>query len=75
MTAGNLLYVLSNPFTRDTSLKFDRKETVVSPRKNMNWDVGPVREPTGIAENRRGLLAWLRTGTQHVLGQDGRDES
>src|SRR5215510_14979130 len=68
MTAGNFLHHLSEPFTRDTPLKFDREKAVVSSRKNMNGDVRPVLEATGLAENGLGFLAWLfRAGAQHVL--------
>src|ERR1700756_5385520 len=68
MTAGNFIYLLSKPFTRDTLLKFDREKTVVSSGKNMNWDVGPAREVAGFAEDDLGFLTGLlRAGTQHVL--------
>src|SRR5215831_2432372 len=68
MATGNFLYLASEPFARDTPLKFDREKAVVSSRKNMNWDVGPALEPTGLAENGLDLLAWLfGTGPQHVL--------
>jgi len=68
MTAGDFLNLLSEPLTRDTSLKFDREKTVVSSRKNMNGDVGPALEATGLAENGLGFLTWLfRAGAQHVL--------
>ena len=56
MTTGNLLYVLSNPFTRDTSLKFDREKAIISSRQNMNGDVGPVLKAAGLAENGVGLV-------------------
>ena len=56
MTAGNLPYVLSNPFTRDASLKFDREKAVISSRQNMNGDVGPVLKAAGLAENGVGLV-------------------
>jgi len=59
MTTGNFLYLLSEPFTRDAPLKFDREKTVVSCRKNKNGDVGPALEATGLAENGVGFLAWL----------------
>jgi hypothetical protein len=55
MTAGDFLNLLSEPLTRDTSLKFDREKTVVSSRKNMNGDVGPALEATGLAENGLGF--------------------
>ena len=67
MTAGDFLNLLSEPLTRDTSLKFDREKTVVSSRKNMNGDVGPALEATGLAEDGLGFLTWLfRSGAQHV---------
>jgi hypothetical protein len=68
MTTGDFLHLLSEPFTRDTPLKFDREKSVVSSRKNTNGDVGPAREATGLAENGLGFLAWFRGGAQHVLG-------
>jgi hypothetical protein len=52
MATGNFLHVLSEPFTRDTPLKFDREKAVVASAKNMNGDVGPALEATGFAENR-----------------------
>ena len=68
MATGNFLHLLSEPFTRDAPLKFDREKTVVSSRKNMNGDFGPALEATGFAENGLGFLAWLfRAGAQHVL--------
>ena len=68
MTAGNLLYLLSKPFTRDTSLKFDREKAVISSRQNMNGDVGPVLKAAGLAENGVGLLTKLfRAGAQHAM--------
>ena len=64
----NFLHLLSEPFTRNTPLKFDREKAVVSSRKNMNGDVGPALEATGLTENGLGFLAWLfRAGAQHVL--------
>ncbi|MET4241318.1 hypothetical protein ABIB07_004549 [Bradyrhizobium sp. RT10b] len=68
MATGDFLNLLSEPFTRDTPLKFDREKSVVSSRKNTNGDVGPAREATGLAENGLGFLAWFRGGAQHVLG-------
>jgi hypothetical protein len=68
MAAGNLLHFLSEPFTRDTPLKFDREKAVVSSRENMNGNVRPALKATGLAENSFGFLAWwLRAGAQHVL--------
>ncbi|MGB6433145.1 MAG: hypothetical protein WBF59_03815, partial [Bradyrhizobium sp.] len=68
MTAGNFLYLLSKPFTRDTLLKFDRKKAIVFSRKNMDRDVRPAREAAGFAEHDLGFLTGsLRTGTQYVL--------
>src|ERR1700722_9797165 len=68
MPAGNFLHLSSEPFTRDTPLKFNREKAVVCSRKNMNGNVGPALELTGLAENGLGLLAWLfRAGAQHVL--------
>jgi len=68
MAADNFFRLLSEPFTRDTPLKFDREKAVVSSRKNMNGDVGPALEATGLAEDRLGLLAWpFRVGAQHAL--------
>jgi hypothetical protein len=34
MATGNFLYLLSEPFTCDTPLKFDRETAVVFSRKN-----------------------------------------
>src|SRR5690242_13176881 len=68
MATRNFIHVLTESFTRDTLLKFDREKAVVSSRKNMNGDVGPALEATGLAEDRLGLLAWLfRVGAQHAL--------
>ncbi len=68
MATGNFLYFLSEPFMRDTPLKFDREKTVVFSRKNMNGDVRPALEATGLAENGLGFLARLfRAAAQHVL--------
>jgi len=68
VAAGNFLHLLSEPFTRDTPLKFDREKTVVSPRKNMNGNFGPALEATRLAENGLNFLAWLfRAGAQQVL--------
>ena len=59
MATRNFIHLLTESFTRNTPLKFDREKTVVSSRKNMNGDIGPALEATGLAENRLGLLAWL----------------
>ena len=59
MTTGNFLHLLSEPFTRDTPLKIDREEAVVSSRQNVSGDVGPALEAIGLAENGVGFLAWL----------------
>ena len=68
MATGNFLYLLSEPFTRDTPLKLDREKAVISSRQNMNGDVGPVLEAAGLAENSVGFLARpVRAGAQHVL--------
>src|SRR6202011_6020917 len=67
MATGNFLHLLSEPFTRDTPLKFDREKAIVSSRKNMNGDIRPALEATGLAENGLCLLAWpFRTGAQHI---------
>src|SRR5438046_163856 len=68
MTAGNFLYLLSEPFACDTPLKLDREKAVISSRQNMNGDVGPVLEAARFAENSVGFLArLLRAGAQHVM--------
>ena len=68
MATGNFLHLLSESFTRDTPLKFDREKTVVSSCKNMNGNVRPALEPTGLAESNLGFLAWLfGTGAQHIM--------
>src|SRR3981189_2357962 len=59
MPTGNFLNFLSEPFTRDAPLKFDREKTVVSSRKNMNGDFGPELEAPGFGENVVGVLAWV----------------
>ncbi len=38
VAAGNFLYLLSEPLTRDTLLKFDWEKAVVSSRQNMTFD-------------------------------------
>jgi hypothetical protein len=55
MAALNFLHLLSEPFTRDTPLKFNREKAVVFSRKNMNGYVRPALEETGLAENGLGL--------------------
>jgi hypothetical protein len=68
MATGNLLHLLSEPFAHNAALKFDREKAVIFSRKNMNGDVRPALEATGLAENGLGFLAWLfRAGAQHVL--------
>src|SRR5579859_7535264 len=68
MAPGNFLHLLSEPFTRDAPLKFGREKTVVSSRNNMNRNVGPALEATGLAENDLGFLAWFfRAVAQHVV--------
>lgn len=66
MAAGNFLHFLAEPFTRDTPLKFDRKKAVVSSRKNVNGNLSPALEATGLTENGLGLVAWLRAVAQDV---------
>src|ERR1700722_20884093 len=68
MAAGNFIHLLAKPIARYAPLKFDREKTVVFSRKNMNGDVRPALEATGLAENGLGFLAWLfRAGAQPVL--------
>jgi hypothetical protein len=68
MAAENFFHLLSEPFARDTPLKFDREKAVIFSRKNMNGDVRPALEATGIAENGLDFLAWLfGAGAQHIL--------
>ena len=64
MAAGNFVHLLAKPIARYTPLKFDREKAVVFSRKNMNWDVRPALEATGLAENGLGFLAVVRAGAQ-----------
>jgi hypothetical protein len=67
MATGNSVHPFSEPGTGDTSLKLNREKAVVSSRKNLSGDVGPVLEATRFAENGLGFLAWLlRADLQHV---------
>ena len=59
MTTGNFLYLLSEPFTRDAPLKFDREKNGRLLPQEQEWGVGPALEATGLAENGVGFLAWL----------------
>jgi hypothetical protein len=66
-TTANLPYFLSEPFARHAPLKFDREKAVISSCKNMNGDVRPAPEATGLAENGFGFLAWVfGAGAQHI---------
>jgi hypothetical protein len=68
MAAGKFIHLLAEPIARDTSLKFDREKAIIFPRKNMNGNVWPALEATGLAENGLGFLPWcFWTGAQHVL--------
>ncbi len=68
MTAEKFFRLLSEPFACDTPLKFDREKAIIVSRKNMNGDVRPALEATGLAENGLGFLAWLfGAGAQHIL--------
>jgi hypothetical protein len=67
MAAGDLLYVLSKSFTRNSPLKFDREKAIVSSRQNMNWYCWPALKAAGLTEDDVGFLAWFfRTGAQYV---------
>src|SRR5579863_10767425 len=68
MATGNFFYVLPEPFPRNTSLKFDWKKSVIFSCKNMNGDVRPTLEKTGLAENGLGFLAGpFRASAQHLF--------
>jgi hypothetical protein len=71
LAAGNFLHLSSEPFARDTPLKFDREKAVVFSRKYMNGDVRPALEATRLAENVLCFLVRLfRAGATASAGSN-----